>query len=151
VEIIMALTPSESQQVGRIEANVDILVKRGEDCDKRLGKLEGSSAKIKGALGILSVLLTLGCAYVVAGCAHYHNTTYFPSGDIAQETVSTVLGAGEATIVDGELYSTRDNGLSDNALESVGAVVTVTPPGAAAAVAPGVFGGIGRILDEVVE
>jgi hypothetical protein len=145
VEIIMALTPTESQQMGRIEANVDILVKRGDDCDLRLNKLEAGSSKIKGALAILSLLFTLGCAYIVAGCAHYHNTTYFPSGDIAQEIVSTVLGAGEATIVDGDnLYSTRDNGVSDNALEAVEVGVTVTPPGAAA----GVLGGL---LDEILE
>jgi hypothetical protein len=151
VEIIMPLTNDESQQMGRIEAGVEILVDRADGQEERVLKLEGQASSFKGALAILSLLFTLGCAYIVAGCAHYHNTEYYPSGAIAHETVSTVLGAGEATIVDGELYSTRDNGLSDNALESVGAVVTVTPPGAAAAVGEGLFGGIGRIVDEVVE
>jgi hypothetical protein len=151
MEIIMALTPQESQQMGRIEEGVKTLVNRAENCETRVSKLEGFASRTKGALGILTLLLTVGCAWWVAGCAHYHDTTYYPSGAIAHETVSTVLGAGEATIVDGELYSTRDNGISDNALEGVGAVVTVTPPGAAAVVGEGLFGGIGRIVDEVVE
>jgi hypothetical protein len=152
VEIIMALTPQESQQMGRIEAGVEILVDRADGQEERVLKLEGSASKIKGALCILSLLLTVGCAWLIAGCAHYHNTDYYPNGAIAQETVSTVLGSGEATILDGDdLYSTRDNGLSDNALEGVEALVTVTPPAAAVVLSEGLFGGIGRIVDEVVE
>jgi hypothetical protein len=135
----MALNPQESQQIGRIEAKVDILLESDKECEVRLSKLESWSSKSKGALAILSLLFTLGCAYIVAGCAHYSNTNYYPSGVIAQETVSTVLGSGEATILDGEdLYSTRDNGISDNVVDGVKAAVTATPPGAAA----GVFGGI---------
>jgi hypothetical protein len=145
VEIIMALNPQESQQIGRIEAKVDILLESDKECEIRLSKLESWSSKSKGALAILSLLFTLGCAYIVAGCAHMHDISYYPSGAIQNEVVSTVIGTGETTLLiecdNGEkFYTTRDTGISDNAVEGVEAGVTVTPPGAVAGFLGGLLG-----------
>ena len=132
--------------MGRIEANVDILVKRGDDCDARLNTLEKGGAKIKGALAILSLLFTLGCAYIVAGCAHYHQKEYV-NGQLTSSTVSTVIGTGETSLLFAPgvtEYTTLGTGVSDNATEIIEDAVTVTPPGAAA----GVFGGL---INAVVE
>ena len=116
----MAHTPTESQQLGRIEANVHILVKRGEAMETRVTTLERGSAKIKGALGILSLLFTLGCAYMVAGCAHYHSKTYGPDGALLSSTVSTVVGTGNTSFIGPtESYTTTDTGLSDNGKEAI--------------------------------
>jgi hypothetical protein len=149
VEIIMGLNTEEAQQLGRIEAQVDILVDRDEECFTRINKLEGFASRTKGALCVLSLLFTAGCAWLIAGCAHMHGTDYYPDGKVKSEVVSTVLGSGEATLLiqcenGEEFYTTRSDGISDNAVETVEAAVTVTPPGAAA----GVFGGVIREILE---
>jgi hypothetical protein len=109
-------------------------------------KLEGFASRTKGAFAILSLLFTLGCAWLVAGCAHYHETTYNEFGAVESEVVSTVIGTGETTYLGvDKSYTTRDTGLSNNAVKAVEAGVTATPPGAAA----GVFGGI--ISHEILE
>lgn len=135
----MALSSNESQQIGRIEAKVDILVEGNTLCGNRLRKLESGAGKIKGALAILSLLFTAGCAWYITGCAHMKDTTYYPTGEVKEEIVSIVIGTGETTLLtdceNGErYYSTRDTGLSDNAVHAVEAGVTATPTGAAAGV-----------------
>jgi hypothetical protein len=116
----MGLTTQESQQMGRIEAGVATLVDRADGQEKRVLKLEGQASSFKGALAILSLLFTLGCAYVVAGCAHYHHKTYV-DGELRSTTVSTVIGTGDTSLVqcgDGTEYTTTDTGLSDNGKEA---------------------------------
>ena len=115
----MSLTPTEAQQMGRIEEGVKTLVDRADDCSGRVKNLESFASWTKGALAVLSLLFTLGCAYLVAGCAHYHHKTYV-DGELVSSTVSTVIGTGETTFVDEtDAYTTQDTGLSDNAKEAL--------------------------------
>lgn len=115
----MALTNLEAQQMGRIEAGVEILVDRADGQEQRVLKLEGQASSFKGALAILSLLFTLGCAYVVAGCAHYHSKTYV-DGELTSSTVSTVIGTGETSFIGvTDKYTTTDTGLSDNGKEAI--------------------------------
>jgi hypothetical protein len=76
-----------------------------------------------------------------------HDISYYPSGDIQSEVVSTVIGTGETTLLiqcdNGEkFYTTRDTGISNNAVDGVEAAVTTTPPGAAARVLGGILGSL---------
>jgi hypothetical protein len=151
VEIIMALTSEESQQLGRIEANVehikDTLHTHIEDETPRLVKLEHGVSWTKGVLALLSVIFTLGCAFIISGCAHMSEETFYPNGATKGFLSSTVLGTGETTLIiecnDGEhYYTTRDTGISDNAVRAAEAAVTATPPGAAASA-------LGEILERI--
>jgi hypothetical protein len=64
----------------------------------------------------------VGLALLLGGCAHSHNTVFYPNGKLCAETVSTVLGTGETekyivVVPCGltEMYDTKDTGVSENA------------------------------------
>jgi hypothetical protein len=120
---MMGLNTHEAQQMGRIEEGVKILVDRADGQEERVLRLEGFASRTKGALAILSLLFTIGCAWIVAGCAHYHHNEYV-DGERISSTTSTVLGTGETSFVriceDGvEGYTTKDTGLSDNGKQAI--------------------------------
>jgi hypothetical protein len=71
----------------------------------------------------------IGLALLLGGCAHSHNTFYWPDGELCAETKSTVLGTGETekyTVIAPcgvtEVYDTKDTGISDNATDLGGKV-----------------------------
>ena len=121
----MPLTNMESQQMGRIEEGVKTLVDRADGQEQRVLKLESHSAWTRGALAVLSLLFTLGCAYIATGCAHTHVATFYPNGQPKCDTATTVLGQGNVSaLVEGDgcpdtLYESNDTGLSDNGVEVI--------------------------------
>jgi hypothetical protein len=75
------------------------------------------------------LVICAGLALLLGGCAHSHNTFFYPDGKLCAETVSTVFGTGETEkyvimVPCGitEMYDTKDTGISENATELGGKV-----------------------------
>ena len=142
----MALTPQESQQLGRIEAKVghihDTLKEHVADETPRLVKLERHVSWVKGVLAVISVLFTIGCAFIIGGCAHSHTRTYFPDGKLKCNSATTVLGQGQVDVLvesdecPDTIYESNDTGLSDNGKDAIGEIAEGVAAGVVKGVAP---------------
>jgi hypothetical protein len=131
------LSSEESQQIGRIEAKVDILI----DSDTRMGgrvtALEKFSNRVKGVLAFITFFGSIIGLVIVQGCAHWHHKE-FADGELISSTVSTVIGTGETSYIlqcehGVEAYTTADTGISTNgkdlAADAVAAGVKAALPG----------------------
>jgi hypothetical protein len=129
VEIIMGLNTHEAQQMGRIEAKVDILIDTDRALDGRITVLERFTNRAKGIVAFITFLGGILAVVLVSGCAHFHSKTYDPNGAITSSTVSTVIGRGDTVYlrqcIEGgfEGYTTSDTGLSENGKEAIAEAV----------------------------
>jgi hypothetical protein len=123
VEIIMGLSTVEAQQMGRIEAKVDILIDTDRSHDGRISVLERFTNRAKGVLAFITFLGGILAVVLVSGCAHFQRTEYADGARISS-TTATVFGTGETSFVhtcgeDAEAYTTKDTGLSDNGKQAI--------------------------------
>jgi hypothetical protein len=124
------LSSDESQQIGRIEAKVDILLETDGKFDTRLTILERFTNRAKGILAFLTFVGSVLAVVLMQGCSHFHVKTY-AAGELTTDTVITIFGTSEATL--GNIYTTEGGGVSENfkdtVKESVEAGVRAAIPG----------------------
>lgn len=106
----------------------------------RLDDLESFANKAKGVAAFLSLIIGILGSVLLMGCAHAHVRTYFPTGELQCDSVTTVVGRGDVEVLvesdecPDTIYESRDTGLSDNGVEAINKVAE----GVAAGVVKGI-------------
>lgn len=139
----MSWSPEESQQIGRMEQKLDDIAEDNRANGQRLTTVETFMNRAKGFAAFIVTAASIATLFFVAGCAHQHIKTYYPTGDLKCDSLTTVWGQGQvAVLVESDdcpdtIYESEGTGLSDNGKAALGVIAEGAARGAAGALVPG--------------
>jgi len=145
------MTTNEAQQIGRIEAKVDMLLDAMRSTEVRVVRVEVFVQRAKGILALLVLLSSIAVAFATTGCATTKTacSMKFPDGTSYKGIVrTTIVGKGTAdnqsygNACGGFTSNTSDTGFSDNSVEIIdnavkAGIAGASPLGAGAMVLDG--------------
>ena len=140
----MSWSSEEAIQIGRMEQKLDDITEDNRAYARRLTAVEVFMHRVKGAAALLTAAASVIAVFFLSGCAHQHIRTYYVTGEIKCDSLTTVLGQGEVSVLvesaecPDTIYESVGTGLSNNGKDALGVIAEGAARGAVGALVPNV-------------